>query len=347
MSWDVVVIGGGIMGSVSALALARRGRRVLVLERSVPGAEASSAAAGILGAQLEAHGPGPEVEMFVESRALYPAFVETLEAETGVAVGYRRCGGLRVCAPNVVEQTQHAVAWQRDRGLLVEFPTERVEPAIADGLVQAVRFVDDGQIDPPKLFAAVSIAASRAGVVFRPATEVRRVRIEQGRATGVELAGGEVLSCPHVVLAAGSWSSLVGGASADDVRPVRGQIVELGLRVPLFSHVVLGPDAYLVPRADGRVLIGSTMEHVGFEKRVTAGGVRDLLDAALAIVPGLRDATLLGTWASFRPFSPGGPKIGPSGVDGLTLATGHHRNGILLAPLTGERVAAAVTGASG
>lgn len=344
MSWDVVVVGGGIMGTVSALELARRGRRVLVLERSVPGAEASSAAAGILGAQLEAHGPGAEVELFLESRALYPAFVAALEADTGVSVGFRRCGGLRVCAPGVAHEVERAVAWQRERGLAVELPRARVEPAITDAMVQVVRFADDGQIDPPKLFAAASISAARAGVVFRPATEVRRVVIEADRATGVELGGGEVIHAPDVVLAAGSWSSYVAGAPSDDVRPVRGQIVELGLRVPLFSHVILGPDAYLVPRADGRVLVGSTMERVGFEKRVTAGGVRDLLDAALSVVPGLRDATLLGTWASFRPYSPGGPRIGACGIEGLTLATGHHRNGILLAPLTGQRVADAITG---
>lgn len=346
MSWDVVVVGGGIMGTVSALELARRGRRVVVLERSVPGAEASSAAAGILGAQLEAHGPGEEADLLLASRALYPGFAAALEDESGVSVGYRRCGGLRVCAPGVRREVELAVAWQRERGLPVELPSAPVEEAISESFAQAVRFVEDGQIDPPRLFAAASVAAARAGVEFRAGAEVRRVIVERERATGVALGGGEVLSCPDVVLAAGSWSSLVAGAAVDDVRPVRGQIVELGLRAPLFSHVVLGPGAYLVPRADGRVLVGSTMERVGFEKRVTAGAVRDLLDAALAIVPGLRDATLLGSWASFRPHSASGPRIGASGIAGLTLATGHHRNGILLAPLTGRRVADAVTGAA-
>lgn len=347
MSWDVVVVGGGLIGVTCALELARRGRRVLVLERGVPGAEASGAAAGILGAQLEAHEPGAEAELLLESRAMYPAFAASLEAETGVSVGLRRCGVLRACAPGAAHELERAVTWQRARGLSVEWLDAPVEPAVSDALTQAVRFADDGQIDPPKLFAAASIAAARAGVVLRPATEVRRVLVERDRAVGVELGGGEALRAPDVVLAAGAWSSCLGGAPVDDVRPVRGQIVELGLPAPLFSHVVFGPGAYLVPRADGRVLVGSTMEHVGFERRVTAGGARDLLDAAVTIVPGLRDATLLGSWSGFRPHSPRGPRVGASGVDGLTLATGHHRNGILLAPVTAARVADAITGGRG
>ena len=178
-------------------------------------------------------------------------------------------------------------------------------------------------------------------------TQVRRVFVEGGRARGVTLEDGSVERGEQVVLAAGSWSTLVEGVplAPGAVRPARGQIVELTLRAPLFSHVLFGPGADLVPRSDGRVLIGSTLEFVGYHKDVTARGVRDLLVAATRLFPALEEGSMSGYWSNFRPFTPEGrPLLGPSELPGLLLATGHHRNGILLAPLTGEIVAAAVEG---
>ena len=349
MSWDVVIIGAGIMGSASALALARRGARVLVLEKSIPGAEASSAAAGILGAQIETHAKGPEIDLFVRSRDLYAGWTQHLVESTGIDVGYRRCGSMRLFASETAaEEGWIASAWQEDAGLSVERLDRGAlrtrEPAVAEAFVAAERFPDDAQVEPPKLLRALAVAAMGAGVTYRSGVSVRGVAIDGGRAIGVDLEDGSRIDGGHVVLAAGSWSTMVQGVplAPGAVKPARGQIVELTLRAPVLGSVVFGAGAYVVPRADGRVLIGSTLEFVGFQRDVTARGVRDLLVAATAMVPALEDASLTGTWSSFRPYAAGPPLIGPSSVRGLVLATGHHRNGILLAPVTGEIVAASI-----
>ncbi len=333
------------MGSASALALARRGDTVTVLERAVPGAEASSAAAGILGAQAEAHAPGAETDLFLHSRALYDAFAADLVASTGIDVGFRTCGVLRVGDEDKVVDE---VRWQREAGLSVErfdaAALRTLEPSLSRTLSGGVRFAGDAQIEPAKLFRAVQIAATRAGVTYRPGTQVRRVVVENGRARGVALEDGSFVAADVVVLAAGSWSTLVEGIDLprDAVQPARGQIVELSLRMPPLRHVVFGEGVYLVPRDDGRVLLGSTLELVGYTKDVTARGVRDLLVAATRVCPALEDASFSGAWSSFRPFpKEGRVLLGRSSIDGLVHATGHHRNGILLAPATARIVAAA------
>jgi glycine oxidase len=176
---------------------------------------------------------------------------------------------------------------------------------------------------------------------------VRRVLVDGGTAKGVEIEGGEQLYAGHVVIAAGSWSNLVPGVpvAADAVRPARGQIIELVAKMPPLRGAVFGKRAYLSPRDDGRVLIGSTLEFVGFERAVTAGAVRDLLAGAIDLVPSLAQAELCRTWSQFRPYTQNQlPLIGPSSVAGLLLATGHFRNGILLGPVTGEIIADLVTG---
>lgn len=349
MSERVVVVGGGVMGCSAGWELARQGFRVTVLERSVPGAEASSAAAGILGAEVEAHAPGPLVELAQASRKLYARFAAELGRETGIDVEYRECGVLEVAftAP-ALKRLIVGREWQKPRPRRLERAALlRREPALSRKLSGGVAFEGDARVDPRRLFRALHVAAMRAGVTFRSGAYVRRVVERDGRATGVALDDGSVVEGEHVIVAAGSWTSLVDGAGVapGSVVPARGQIVELELPLPPLTSVVFGPGAYLVPRDDGRLLIGSTLEFVGYRREVTAGAVRDLLSAAIALVPSLESAELKNSWSSFRPYSNDAlPLIGPSYLPGLWLATGHHRNGILLAPITAAIIAALVRG---
>jgi glycine oxidase len=346
---DVVVVGGGVMGSASAWELARHGASVIVLERSVPGAEASSAAAGILGAQVEAHVNGPLAELARASRQLYPAWVRALERVTDIDTEYRECGVLKVAfRASELGRLAREVAWQKPRPrLLAARALATREPELSSKLRGGVAFDGDARVDPRRLFRALHIAATRAGVVFRSGAYVRRVVTEDGRATGVALDDGSVVRARHVLVAAGSWTSLVEGLGIKpgSVRPVRGQIVELETPEPVLASVVFGPRAYLVPRDDGRTLVGSTMEFVGYRREVTAQAVRDLLDAAIELVPALGAAKLGETWSNFRPYTDDElPLLGATQIPGLWLASGHYRNGILLAPITAAIVAALVRG---
>ncbi|MES1207889.1 MAG: glycine oxidase ThiO [Pseudomonadota bacterium] len=343
---DVAIIGGGIMGSAVALRLAQRGVAVTVIERGIPGAEASSAAAGILGPQMEADGPGPLLELGLQSRALYPGLAAELRELTGIDVGYARSGVLAVAFDEAGQAAlQSRRAWQVARGLTVDALTgeaaHQLEPALGPAVRAALAFPDDAQVVARELARAFSQAAAVAGARFLTGRYVRRVRIAAGRATGVEL-DGETLPAGVVVVAAGSWSGLVEGAGISPavVRPARGQLVAIETRPPLFRHVVSAPGGYLVPRRDGTVVAGSTVEMVGFHKQVTVGGLAAILTLARTLIPGLADAPVTATWSNFRPFTEDHlPVLGATPVAGLVLATGHYRNGILLAPITAQVIA--------
>jgi glycine oxidase len=349
----VAIVGGGVMGCATGLALARRGAQVVVLERAVPGAEASSAAAGILGAQVELHGREDDVARFVRARDAWPAWAGVLREASGIDVGWRASGVLRVARTDAEREVLSAeVAWQAARGLRAELldgaGARRVEPQLAETVIAAAHFPDDAQVDPPALLRALMAAlAHDPRVEVRAGTTVARLLVERDRCVGVALDDGEAreLRADATVLAAGSWSSLVPGvpAALPSVRPVRGQIVLLDERPPRARTIVFGAGGYVVPRGDGRVLCGSTMENAGFRKEVTAAGVHAILASALACVPSLGAAQLAGTWSNFRPHAEAGALVGASPLPGLFLATGHHRNGILLAKLTADAVADAVT----
>lgn len=350
MRTHVVVVGAGLQGASVALRLAQAGKQVVVLERAVPGAEASYAAGGILSPGVEALEPGPFYALCAASLARYPEFAREVEAASGMWVGLRGGGTLEIA---VDDQEARVLAGRAEKlhkaGLPVEVlddaEVRRLEPGVSLEARGALYFADEASVDPRLLGRAVYVAAARAGARFLTG-QVERIVQEGGRAVGVDHAAGRI-EADAVVLAAGSWSMQVegNGLPPGAVRPVRGQIALLDTRPPLLSRVVFSANGYVVPRADGRILCGSTMEEVGHEKAVTAGGLRRVLDIALEIAPALAGAPVVETWSNFRPASPdGSPILGAGTVPGLYYATGHTRNGILLAPITADAVAAAVLG---
>ena len=346
----VAIVGGGVMGCTTALSLAALGQDVTLLERAVPGAEASSAAAGILGAQAELHRRADDVATFVAARAAWVDWARELREQTGIDVGHRVSGVLRVaCTDPERAALVDEVAWQTAHGLSAALldgdAARRVEPELSPDVVAAAHFPEDAQVDPPALLRALMAAAARSPrVTVRSGAIVEKVVIQGGRCAGV-LVDSELFPSDAVVLAAGSWSSLVQGVPADipSVRPVRGQIVLLDERPPRARAIVIGTGAYVVPRGDGRVLCGSTMEHAGFRKEVTAHGVHAILSGAIACVPSLGAAQFAGAWSNFRPQSATGrPLVGACPLPDFFLATGHHRNGILLSKVTADAVARAI-----
>lgn len=347
----VVIIGAGIVGCASALRLARRGVDVVVLDRRRVGEDAAStAAAGMLGAQIEAHPVAAMQALCVASRGRYADFVAEICELSGKQVEHRVTGALRVAYDlDQLALLGEDVGVQRERGLDAELLTSaqvaQLEPALAP-VAGAAFFRHDGVVEPRALLVATREAAERAGARFVEACDVRALSFDShGVVNGVVHAEGRH-AADVVVLAAGSWSTRIEGVervgmALEHVEPVRGQMIEIVCAEPLLAHVVEGPAAYLSPRADGRLLIGSTVEHVGFERAVTLGAVAQLSTEALRMVPALETAKLGRTWCGFRAAAPDGLPI-LDRVGGLVVATGHFRNGVVLAPLTAEIVAAQV-----
>lgn len=344
--FDVLIIGGGVMGCTLAYRLAQKAHlSVLVLEKSVPGAEASSAAAGMLGAQMEAHTSGPFLEFCLYSRDLFKSFSEELLRDTEIHIGYRECGILEVAhSAKDAERLIARYQWQKQHQLEVEIldPPELLqrEPHLTPQNAGALFYPKDHQVDASALAKAVSCAASKAGVQFLSGKTVERLAIEHQKIQGVWV-DQEMIPASWVIVAAGAWTSQIPSMPPlrSKVRPIRGQIALLEARPPLLQHTLVDAYGYMVPRADGRILVGSTMESVGFQKQVTAGGMHHLMSLALRLLPAVKEIPLIDTWAGFRPSSDDGvPMIGPTTIQGLWVVSGHHRNGILLVPGTAEVV---------
>lgn len=351
---DTAIVGGGVIGTAIARELARAGAEVVVIERDPSGPSASWAAAGMLSPLAEADEADDFLALLLDSRRLYPEFVAELEAETGEVVGYRSEGTLLAALDAADERALRSrFAWQRAAGLPVEWlnPEEALaaEPALNPELRAALQFPDDHQVDNRLLAAALRQAAIRAGVRMRMGETATAVLQESGRAAGVALEGGERIPERTVVIAGGAASPAIAGLPRPlPVRPVHGQLLALrpSTSEPLIRHVVDSPRIYLVPRSDGRVIVGATVEEVGFRSGVTAGGVHALLSAALELVPALADAPLVESWSGHRPGTPDGkPVLGADPeLPGLIYATGHYRNGILLTPITALAVSDLILG---
>ncbi|MDP9002851.1 MAG: glycine oxidase ThiO [Myxococcota bacterium] len=346
----VAIIGAGVMGCATALSLAERGVDAVMLERAVPGAEASSAAAGILGAQVELHGRTKDLALFVRARHAWKAWASALREASGIDIGYRTSGVLRVGrSDGEGVDLEQEVQWQNAQGLraflLNAKEAREIEPELTARVIAAAHFPDDAQVDPPALLRALMAALTRSErTTVHSGRTVLELLVEHDHCVGVKLDDGD-LRADAVVLAAGSWSSLVRGvpSTLPTISPVRGQIVLLDERPPRVRSIVFGAGGYVVPRGDGRVLCGSTTEHAGFRKEVTASGMHGILDLAMACVPSLGAARVAGMWSNFRPHVDGERAlVGRSPLPGLFLATGHYRNGILLAKVTADEVAGAV-----
>lgn len=344
-SADVAIVGGGVIGLALARELSSRGADVLLIERGRTGEEASSAAAGLLSAQSDAGSASPFFDLALESRDLYPAWTEALLQETGLDAGLRRTGVLRCGSAESLGR----FLWQIEAGLPLEGLDARQVSAVsggraARGIVQGLFFPADGVVNNRQLVAALRRSLDLRGVAVEEGVAVTRFRVHGGVCRGLETSSGAV-ACDRVVDAAGAWANLDPTLPFPvPVEPVRGQMVELADGAGL-STVLESEEVYLVPRSDGRVLVGATVERVGFVKEVTAAGVQGLLASAIALAPSLEGARVAAAWAGLRPGTPDGlPILGESPVRSLVLATGHFRNGILLAPLTALLVADVVTG---
>lgn len=352
MTADVVVVGGGVVGCAVARRAARSGLRVVVVERGTPGMEASWAAAGMLSPLAEAAGPGPMLDLLLEARDGYPRYVDALREETGMDCGYSDAGTLYLALREEDEsELAERFAWQSAAGLPVErldaAAAREAEPAVSPAVRGALRFPGDHQVDNRALAAALWSSARAAGAEFRLGASAVRLLREGGRAAGVACAGGQRVEAGAVVLAGGAWAGRLEGLPRPvPVEPVHGQLAAIESVPPLFRHVVDSPRCYLVPRSAGRVIVGATVEHTGERRAVTPWGLTRLLVAAMEAAPALEHAPLAETWSGLRPGTPDGlPILGPDPqLPGLVYATGHYRNGILLAPLTGERVGGLLAG---
>jgi glycine oxidase ThiO len=333
---EIMIIGGGLMGLTLALELSQRGARVTILSQQ-PTAAAGHAAAGMLAPQAEGLAPGPMRELCLRSRSAYPDWAAKLESLTGESVGYWPCG---IMAPLCDRQTSpHPPQdWQDYADL----------NTIQSGLGPTVQggwwFPEDAQVDNRSLMRALLAAVQAAGVEIREGVTVQSIATQSHQVTQLATSAGD-WQAQHYILATGAWSQAIASVP---VQPRKGQLI--ALRWPdivgdrrsgwPLQCVLFGSAIYIVPRQDGRVVIGATSEDVGFAAGNTAAGVQHLLNAAIRLFPALADGKLIETWWGYRPATPDElPILGESQWDNLTLATGHYRNGILLAPITGQIIA--------
>ncbi len=349
---DLVVVGGGVVGLGAAREASRRGLGVTLVEKGHPAREASWAAAGMLSPFSEAVEEGPFLDFGLASLELWPDWVGALEAETGRSVAYRESGKVRVAlSAGEEERLQARIPWAQGRGLAVHWldseGLREFEPRLSKAARGGLLVERDFHVDNRRLGSALEEGARRAGVEIRAGTAAREIHSRKGRVVGVELEDGTSISTPRVLVAAGAWSAGIGGLPRPlPIRPIRGQMLALAPASLPSPRLLESEEVYLVSREDGRLLVGATVEEVGFQPGVTGEGVQALLEGALRLVPELGKAPLIELWSGFRPGSEdGNPILGPDpDLEGLFLATGHFRNGILLAPLTALILGALMAG---
>lgn len=346
--YDAVIVGGGIIGGSIAMELARRNLRVAVLDRQELMREASWAAAGMLSPAPDCPAAIPLVPLARASLALYPQFVAAVEEACALRAGFRTGGALEIIFHGDAErELSTLVALHRGLGLACEplalDEAQKMEAGLGRDGRAAAFLPDECSVEPRALAAAVFAAAAADGVELRPDVAVASLALDGKKCVGVKTSSGEAIHAGQVVLAAGCWTSQIPeAADYAPTIPVRGQMVALRNTGEPIRHVLRSERGYLVPRGAQRpqtVVVGSTIEHAGFEKRITSGGLEKILAAANELVPELSRAEIMETWSGLRPGTPDQlPILGPAEIDGLVFATGHYRNGILLAPITAKLI---------
>ncbi|HEX8397108.1 MAG TPA: glycine oxidase ThiO [Pyrinomonadaceae bacterium] len=351
-TFDAIVIGGGVIGLSIARELKKRGvERILILEKNAHfGAEASNAAAGMLAPQAEADSADDFFNLCRQSRDLYPIFAAELLDETNVDVQLDQTGTLYLAFDEKdLEEIEKRFTWQRAADLPVEKISREavleLEPNVSEKVLGALRFPLDWQVENRNLIRALVESLQKQTVSLRCSTKVKKILFENGKTVGVATNAGEI-PAQNVIVAAGAWTCAFSEMPFDLpleslIKPVRGQMLSFACQEKPLRHVVYSARGYAVPRIDNRVLVGATVEDVGFDKRVTGGGLLSLLQTAAEISPKLCDLTVSEIWAGLRPASRDDlPIIGefPENSN-LYFATGHYRNGILLAPLTARLIA--------
>lgn len=345
----IAIVGGGIMGLAVGWRLARAGRSVDLFERDRVGQGATRAAGGMLAASAEAE-PGEDalIALNRQSQALWPDFARDLVTASGIDIELRQEGILNIALTgDDLRRLRAEFAHQQRHGLptrwLSAAEVREREPCLTPGVSGAIHSPADHQVENRLVAEALRVAFTRAGGRIHEGAAVERVLVEHDAARGLRVAGA-VHEAGTVLLAAGAWSGGIEGLpdlARPPVRPVKGQMlaVRMPAEEPLLRHVVWAPGVYLIPRRDGRLLIGATVEERGFDARITAGGLLSLLHSAWRALPGVEELPVEETWVGFRPGSrDDAPILGPGPVRGLVYATGHHRNGILLTPVTAELV---------
>jgi len=347
--FDVAIAGAGLIGGSIAFELARAGLRVGVFDRQEPGRESSWAGAGILSPAPESAAMIPLVPLAKATMAIYPEFVRTVEEISGRSAGFRPKGTLQaIFSRNAREELSTVIALHHGLGLKAEplsaQDARELEPSLSDDLEAGVLRPEEASVDNRALTQAVLEAAQRSGVQFFSGSGVEAIWRESGRCVGLQLKN-ERIEAHWTVIAAGCFSADIAGvAPYAPVRPAKGQMVSLRSDELKIERVLWSEKIYLVPRNDGRILAGATVEYTGFERTLTAGGLEKILAGAIELAPGLASARVEETWAGLRPDSPDHlPILGPTDIDGLLIATGHFRGGILLAPITAQLVREWVT----
>lgn len=355
-SYDAVVVGAGVIGLACAWRIAARGAEVVVVERAEPGSGATGVAAGMLAPVGElAFGEQRLLELTLASAELWPGFARELGDASGEDPGYERIGALHVAVDrDEAAELRRVHELQERLGLEAEWlpPSgcRDLEPGLHPSLAGGVHARHEAAVDPTGLISALRVALAGSGVEIRTGAAVCDALLDRGRIGGIVLEGGEELRAGTVVMATGAWSGEAEWLSPEErppVRPVKGQIVTLRGPAwePVCERIVASERVYVVPRPDGRLVIGATVEERGFDTAVTAGGVHELLREAYRLLPEVAELELVEARAGLRPGTPDNiPLVGPGALEGLILATGHYRNGILLAPLTADAVAQLLAG---